>query len=149
MRKVNYCVLLLLIFIVGCQANKTNTIIQIEHSIDWLPDRKDIQAGTIMVPENHEDPDGKKIKITYIVLKAKDTSSVAFPMIYFSGGPGGNSLGKGFMNYLLEQPTRNERDIILFDQRGIGYSSALPDMSSGSFDIMAKDANEEEEKVLT
>ena len=148
MRKINYCLLLLLIFTVGCQTNLPNTIIQIDHSVDWLPERKDVQAGTILVPENHDDPDGKKIKITYIILKAKDTTSLAFPIIRLSGGPGGNSLGKGILNYMLEQPIRDERDIILFDQRGIGYSSALPDMSPRSFDIMAKNANEEEEKDL-
>ena len=70
-------------------------------------------------------------------------------MIFFSGGPGGNTLDLGLVTFLLEQPIRNQRDIILFDQRGIGYSSALPDMSFASFDIMAKDANEAQELEMT
>jgi len=147
MKKLIYYAILF-IFIIGCQANKTANIIETDHSIDWLPEKEDVQAGAILVPENHDDSNGKKIKITYIVLKAKDTASTAFPMIYFSGGPGGNTLGQDMVNFLLKQPIRNERDIILFDQRGIGYSSALPNMSSDSFDIMAKDANEEEELRL-
>jgi len=148
MRKINYYILLF-IFIIGCQAEKDKVSIKLD-DLDWLPEREDVQVGAILVPENHDDPDGKEIQITYIVLKAKDTTSTAFPMIYFSGGPGGNSISQGMINYLLEQPMRmrDERDIILFDQRGIGYSSALPDMSFGSFDIMAKDANEEEELAL-
>ncbi len=117
--------------------------------LDWLPEREDVQTGAILVPENHDEPKGKQIQITYIVLKAKDTISTAFPMIFFSGGPGGNSLSQGMIGFLLEHPMRNERDIILFDQRGIGYSSALPDMSFDAFDIMAKDADEEEELALT
>ena len=147
MKKTIYY-LLIIIFIIGCKSNKSSTVTETDHSIDWLPERKDVQAGAILVPENHDEPNGKKIKITYMVLKAKDTTSTAFPMIYFSGGPGGNTLGEDMVDFLLQQPIRNERDIILFDQRGIGYSSALPDMSSGSFDIMAKDANEEEELRL-
>lgn len=135
-------------FIVGCQTNKSDLITQIDHSINWLPERNDVQAGAILVPENHNEPDGKKIQITYVVIKSKDSSSNAFPVIRFSGGPGGNSLLKNSINNMLDDPLRDERDIILFDQRGIGYSSALPDMSRGVFDIMSRDANEEEEMVL-
>ena len=61
-------------------------------NLDWLPDREEVQAGAILVPENHNDPDGKKIQITYIVVKTKETTSAAFPMIFFSGGPGGNTI---------------------------------------------------------
>jgi len=146
MRKIKYYILLF-IFIIVCQSVKSQTLVEPEN-IEWLPKREDVQVGAILTPENHDDPDGKKIQITYIVLKAKDTTSTAFPMIFFSGGPGGNTLSQGMVNFLLEQPVRNERDIILFDQRGIGYSSALPDMSFDAFDIMAKNANEEEELAL-
>ncbi|MGB5204550.1 alpha/beta fold hydrolase [Eudoraea sp.] len=146
MRKINfYIVVFLLTFV--CQAQKYPKSIQ-PQGLDWLPEGKDVQAGAILVPENHDNPDGKQIQITYIVLKAKDSISAAFPMIFFSGGPGGNSLSQGMVGFLLEHPMRNERDIILFDQRGIGYSSALPDMSFDAFDIMAQDADEEEELVL-
>lgn len=146
MRKINYY-LLLLIFIIGCQGVKSQVSIKLD-TLDWLPESEDVQAGAILVPENHDDPDGKKIQITYIILKAKDTTSTAFPIIFFSGGPGGNTLGQGRVNFLMAEPMRDERDIILFDQRGIGYSSALPDMSYGAFDIMSKDANVKEEMAL-
>jgi pimeloyl-ACP methyl ester carboxylesterase len=146
MRNISIIVLLFLSIIV-CQAqNDPATTTPV--GLDWLPEQKDIQAGAILVPENHEDPNGKKIQITYIILKAKDTISMAFPMIFFAGGPGGNTLSEGMINFLSEHPLRNERDIILFDQRGIGYSSAMPDMSFDAFDIMAKDADEEEELAL-
>lgn len=146
MRKINYYVILLICFI-GCQAVKSQVSIKLD-DVDWLPKREDVQAGAIMVPENHDVPNGKQIQISYIVLKAKDTGSNKFPLIFFSGGPGGNSLSQDMVSFLLENPIRNERDIILFDQRGIGYSSAMPDMSFAAFDIMARDANEEEEIVL-
>lgn len=146
MKKTNSYILLF-IFIIVCQAVQGQISIELD-TLDWITEREDIQAGAILVPENHDDPDGKKIQITYVVLKAKDKTSTAYPMIFFSGGPGGNTIGQGMVNFIMEQPVRNERDIILFDQRGIGYSSALPDMSYGSFDIMAKDANEEQELAL-
>ncbi|MGB5387834.1 MAG: alpha/beta fold hydrolase [Eudoraea sp.] len=147
MRKINfYIVVFLLTFV--CQSQEYQKTVKPD-GLDWLPDSRDVQSGAILVPENHDNPDGKQIQITYIVLKAKDSISAAFPMIFFSGGPGGNTLNQGMVGFLLEHPMRNERDIILFDQRGIGYSSALPDMSFDAFDIMAQDADEKEELALT
>ncbi len=122
---------------------------KIPKGIDWLPQRADVTAGAILVPENHGDPDGRKIQIAYVIIKARDTTSSQFPVIFFSGGPGGNTIDPGLVNYVLEQPIRESRDVILFDQRGIGYSSALPDMSFEAFDIMAKDADETKELELT
>lgn len=138
----------LFIFSIGCNPLKSQVPIEAD-TLDWLPKREDVLAGAILVPENHAAPDGKKIRITYVILKARDTVSSNYPMIFFSGGPGGNTLNEGMIGFLLEHPMRMERDIILFDQRGIGYSSALPDMSYEAFDIMAKDADEEEELALT
>ena len=117
--------------------------------MDWLPDRSDVIGGALSVPENHDAPEGRKIQIAYIVLKARDTVNPEFPLIFFSGGPGGNTLVPGLVNFLLEHPYREKRDILLFDQRGIGYSSALPDMSFEAFNIMVKDADVEEELALT
>ncbi|MCJ7467556.1 MAG: alpha/beta hydrolase [Maribacter sp.] len=145
MRKITYYVLL---FIISCQVLKSQVPIEAD-TLDWLPKREDVLAGAILVPENHDAPEGKKIRITYVILKAKDTVSSNYPMIFFSGGPGGNTLNEGMVGFLLEHPLRAARDIILFDQRGIGYSSALPDMSFDAFDIMAKDADEEEELALS
>lgn len=116
---------------------------------DWLDGKQGLEAGVLMVPENHDDPKGKKIQITYAVLKAKDSTSGAYPMIYFTGGPGGNGLNKGTVDFLMGHAFVEQRDFILFDQRGIGYSSGLPDMSFDSFKIMAMDADPEEELALT
>ncbi len=135
------------ILILGCQKENPQLLIKLD-TLDWLPEREDVIPGAILVPENHNDPDSNKIQITYVVLKAKDTTSSAYPMIFFAGGPGGSALSPGLVNFILEHPFTEERDVILFDQRGIGYSSPLPDMSSDVFNILAKDANEEEELEL-
>lgn len=147
MTKISLNIFILIISLC-CQAQK-NGVETMRDTLDWLPDRQDIQVGSILVPENHEAPGGSKIHITYLIIKAKDTATTRYPIVFFSGGPGVNSIDPGYVDYLLGQPVRNERDLILFDQRGTGYSSALPDMAFDAFDIMAKDANEEEELVLT
>lgn len=117
--------------------------------LDWLPNNQNLEKGTLSVPENHDDPKGKKIDITYVIVKARNPAKEAFPVIYFSGGPGGNTISPGFINFMRGNPLTEGRDLILFDQRGIGYSSPLPDMGIESFNILAQDADESEELRLT
>ena len=144
MRKITYYVFL---FIISCHFLKSQVPIEAD-TLDWLPKREDVRAGAILVPENHNNPDGNKIQITYIVIKAKEKSTTKHPLIYFMGGPGGSTLNEGEVSSWIDWEIGNDRDIILFDQRGTGLSSALPNMSMSSFNIMAKDADEKEEFIL-
>lgn len=107
-----------------------------------------IECGTIQVPENHDKPDGKKITISYVVLKAKNQTLSSYPMMYFSGGPGGRTLTENSILHWVKSPIGEERDIILFDQRGIGYSSALPNMNNEIFNILVQDVAQENELDL-
>jgi pimeloyl-ACP methyl ester carboxylesterase len=52
------------------------------------------------------------------------------------------------VDFLQKHPFLEDRDFILFDQRGIGYSSSLPDMSMDTFLVMAADADPERERSL-
>ena len=115
---------------------------------DWLTDREHVTAGLLRVPENHEDPDGRKIAIAYAVLARRNKDSNAFPMILLSGGPGESSLQSGLVDFLLKHPFLEDRDFILFDQRGIGFSSPLPDMAQETFLVMAADAGPARERIL-
>lgn len=137
----------LIIINVGCR-EKPVEIETIPHEIEWLTDAQGVSGGAILVPENHDEPEGRKIKLSYVVLKARDTTSNQYPLVFFAGGPGGKTLNPGLVDFLKQNPISDERDIILFDQRGIGYSSDLPDMSLESFDVMAQNADEAQELVL-
>lgn len=118
---------------------------------EFCDDFKDIEGGegllcgSLKVPEDHLNPSGKKINYSYVVLKAKEGPSKASPMIYFHGGPGGVVLFKGAIQYWLTNSILESRDIILVDQRGVGNSSALPNIKPGLFNIMAQDIQPEEE----
>ena len=144
-----YIISLLLVSTFGCQTAPKQTIETVEHGIPWANEIEGAEIGAILVPENHDEPNGRKIKIVYWLSKAKNDSSKEYPIIYFSGGHGGNSIDKEMGKFIRDVPLNRDRDIIFFDQRGIGYSDALPDMSLESFDILAKDANEEDELNLT
>lgn len=116
--------------------------------IEGLDKSDRISCGTLEVPENHDNPTGRKIQISYVLVKAEQKDSKNFPVIYFSGGPGGGSIHPGRIEYMQHSPVAKTHDLIIFDQRGIGHSSALPNMGADFLALMRKDANEEEEQKL-
>ena len=138
----------LVLFALSCSAEQTIAQPHCDLTKNHA-ESESINCGTIEVPENHDDAQSKKIQIAYLVLKAKDASSQAYPMIYFSGGPGGRMLSANSIKGWMQHPVRAKRDIIIFDQRGIGYSSAIPNMHKDLFDVMARDATESEEQKWT
>ena len=83
---------------------------------------KTIFCGTVMVPEDHAKPDGKKIPLKFTVMKSWSQYPEADPLVYLQGGPGGsalqimNKLGKVF------EPWRKTRDVVFWDQRSAGVS---------------------------
>jgi len=109
---------------------------------------KNMECGYLEVPENHQKPEGRKIKIAYVIIKTEKKDSIGHPMVYFSGGPGGQSIAKQALPGWSQAPMLKERDIILFDQRGINYSSSLPDIGPALFDAMAVNADNEKEREL-
>ncbi len=90
------------------------------------PELGDVECGTIQVPENWSKPEGRQIDITYVVLKSTSATPQPDPILYLEGGPGGSAL-LGIDAYAgqIFDEMREDRDIILFDQRGTQFSSPL------------------------
>jgi pimeloyl-ACP methyl ester carboxylesterase len=103
-----------------------------------------VKFGTLAVPEDHENPGGKTIEIAWAVISAKDATKQKHPLIFLTGGPGGETLP--IVPFIMDLPLAEDRDLILFDQRGIGLSSALPDFGEGLLEILAADLTPEQEK---
>lgn len=117
--------------------------------VKGMKDNPSVRCGKITVPEDHQNPSGRKIDLAYAILKAKNPKAGKHPIIYFEGGPGAKNLFKPYMMYWMQNPMRNEHDVILIDQRGLGHSSKLPNMGTEAFAICAKNINEAEELTLT
>jgi pimeloyl-ACP methyl ester carboxylesterase len=83
----------------------------------------DVECGYLLVPENRDDPDSPMIRIAFSIFHSRADNPEPDPIVYLSGGPGGYNLefadsrADGMFYSFLE-----ERDLILFDQRGVGYS---------------------------
>jgi pimeloyl-ACP methyl ester carboxylesterase len=81
-----------------------------------------IRCGTVPVPENHDDPKGAQINVAVAVLKSRTESSNKSPLYYINGGPGAISLNDDTLSYWADTSLFDERDLILFDMRGVGSS---------------------------
>lgn len=85
----------------------------------WLNGRS-VKCGELTVQEDREKWDGKKIKIAVLVLESLADQPEPDPVVYLSGGPGAGAIGS--IRNWLQHPLLKNRDLILFDQRGTGYS---------------------------
>ncbi|MFY0631430.1 MAG: alpha/beta fold hydrolase [Flavobacteriaceae bacterium] len=120
---------LFLIPFIGCSAEQSQT-------------NKDYQLFT--VPYNRDNPDkSKTIAIAYKVIPALKQSGKP-PIVFLQGGPGGSSLF--WSSYWLNNPLREEHDIILFDQRYTGFSQSYCSWASESLlELARKDMSLQEE----
>ncbi len=142
-----YTLLALVTIITSCQTDKQPPATACDFQ-SIIPAGKNIDCGYITVPENHDQPDGKTIRIAYVVLHAEDATTKEYPVIYLSGGPGSSSIDAEGIDKWYNHPFRSNRDVILLDQRGIGYSSQLPNLYKELYEIMAKDVTAKEEQLL-
>lgn len=79
-----------------------------------------MMCGLINVPEDRTDPNSPKIQVVFTILFATSDTYRFDPVIYLMGGPGGSPVFE--VAGWTESALRTERDLILVDQRGTGYS---------------------------
>lgn len=108
------------------------------------------QCGYVEVPNNWENKEDGNTKIAYIVIKSKSKNRKEDPVVFLQGGPGGNVLSYAnvFRNLALDP----DRDFIMYDQRGIGFSNAVcPNLGASFLEVMAADISldQEDETLLT
>ncbi len=97
------------------------------------PPTPDITCGTLTVPLDRANPDGESVYLAIVVLPALIPEAKApDPVIYLEGGPGSSAIYRIY-NW-LDHPLRANRDLILFDQRGTGFSLPVlncPEIENG------------------
>ncbi|MEM6770150.1 MAG: alpha/beta hydrolase [Bacteroidota bacterium] len=76
--------------------------------------------GYLEVPENRERPTGKTIKLPVYIFKSRSANPAPDPVLYTVGGPGSSSLSAA--PYMRAFSYLDDRDLILFEQRGTAYA---------------------------
>jgi pimeloyl-ACP methyl ester carboxylesterase len=64
---------------------------------------------------------GREIGLAVMILRATGQNPTPDPIIWNTGGPGGSAIDD-YGDFLATSPLRNDRDIVLVDQRGSGHS---------------------------
>ncbi|MEL6309091.1 MAG: alpha/beta hydrolase [Chloroflexota bacterium] len=123
-----------------------------------LPFGVRLDCYTLRVPENRTDPDSNTVTLSIAVLRHPDGNPEADPILFLQGGPGGNTLDtlQGAYNSRFEPLFATNRDIILFDQRGVGRSTPALDCdvyqrATGNlldYEIDGRDLSTEEVEAL-
>ena len=88
-----------------------------------------VECGYLVVPENRADPDSDTIRLAVAIFHPPDGPAHPDPIIYLSGGPGGSGLEFLFIAFdvAFAPVFAAGRDLIVLDQRGIGYSEPALD----------------------
>lgn len=82
------------------------------------------RCGTVQVPEDRSAPGGRVLDIHFAVVPATGAASDA-PLLTLPGGPGLGGVQSGPGVAQLFAPMRENRDLLLIDQRGTGASNRL------------------------
>ncbi|HET6442944.1 MAG TPA: alpha/beta hydrolase [candidate division Zixibacteria bacterium] len=82
-----------------------------------------ILCGTVIVPEERAAGAESTIRLAVVVFKATSTNPEPDPVILLSGGPGEKTVKSALDVSLVLNSFRDERDLIIFDQRGVGLST--------------------------
>jgi pimeloyl-ACP methyl ester carboxylesterase len=91
-----------------------------------MPQGESIDCGYVVVPENRAQPDGRVIHIFVARVRSHSPTPKPDPILYLNGGPGGKA------QTVIESLSRFDawlagRDLLLFDQRGVGWSKPALD----------------------
>lgn len=80
----------------------------------------EVTCGTVEVPEDRTDPDSRMISLAVARIHTANPDARPDPVVQLEGGPGFPSLEdvEGFSGSLILE----DRDYILWDQRGTGFS---------------------------
>lgn len=84
-----------------------------------FPELDGVACGILVVPENRDDPESYEVEIQMAVVSSTGNGD-GVPVLYLEGGPGGSPV-YGVESF-LDHPLRANHDIIIFDQRGTGFS---------------------------
>lgn len=111
-----------------------------ESACDWpVPDGEEaagsVLCGYLVVPERHDKPAGPTLKLALMVFGAYGARMEYDPIVWNTGGPGGSTIDD-YGWFLAQSPLRENRHIILMDQRGTGHS--LPRLECPEVDWSGK-----------
>jgi pimeloyl-ACP methyl ester carboxylesterase len=95
----------------------------------------DVHCGLFTVPENRSDPNSRRIVLSVMTVESPNPNKAPEPVLYLTGGPGESAIAAmtPVLNSEQGQLLVQDRDWIIVDQRGTGYS--VPRLDCNIFGI--------------
>ncbi len=101
---------------------------------------REVRCGYLVVPADRSNPESPEVRLHVAIFSSDNPNPEPDPVIYLEGGPGGDALETvpfsfedRFGAYLVN------RDLVMFDQRGTGYSEpslACPESRQLDFELL-------------
>jgi pimeloyl-ACP methyl ester carboxylesterase len=89
--------------------------------MSMTPEELGFECGYVTVPEQHRNPTGPTIRLPVAIRRATGFDTKPDPLFLAQGGPGGSAF-ELFSMILPNTPIAQERDIVIFNQRGTVYA---------------------------
>ncbi len=166
-RKPVWLVVILALILAACNAAPASTpaatstsvpqptgVPRFEETKCWFnaPAGRDVECGWLIVPEDHAKPAGDTIKLAVARFKSDAAQPEPDPIVYLEGGPGGSPLRSAVSQFdLVFGPLAAKRDVILFDQRGTGYSEPAldcPEIKQETLDVLDQNLSSQQSSDL-
>ena len=131
MKRILYTFLLFLTFLASCSPRNLLAVsdgsLILEDCALTSPsgNQMDARCGTLIVPEDRSNPDGRQIKLNVAVIPAIKRKPEADALFLLAGGPGQSAIEAFPAMLSLMFQVHEDRDIVLIDQRGTGQSNPL------------------------
>ena len=113
----------------------------------------DAECAYLIVPGNYNDPSAGELELEVVIFRSPNPLAADDPVVFLDGGPGAHSLELlPFTFDLTVAPLLQDRDVIVFDQRGTGFSRPslyCPELADLTLDLLDEHLTLTEELGLT
>ena len=96
------------------------TFLEYKETTHKIPKGQEYTFGYLEVLENRDEPNGNRIKLPIYIFKSRSKNPKPDPILYTVGGPGYTSMRAS--RYMEYYKYLDDRDFILFEQRGTQYA---------------------------
>lgn len=117
-----------------------------EQTLDWTSCSGDFDCTTVTAPLDWTDPSKGEIELSVIRSRAEGTTEPIGSLLTNPGGPGasGVALIRDSVSFAVSDPVREQFDVIGFDPRGVGESTAVSCFDAADMDAYLYDIPDNE-----